>query len=138
MNARIESQLICAFMIKNKSLNIRIMNLLEQINRIERLDQLIRMKATGTPKQIAKRLNVSRSTLYNLLGFMKNQGVEIYYCSTYQSFCYKQEVYFCFGFTIEKVQLRRVKGGMQNIFCDFFGSPEFLDWGKVDLRQQRC
>ena len=36
-----------------------IMNLLTQIRRLERLDQLIRMKATGTPKELAKRMQVS-------------------------------------------------------------------------------
>jgi len=55
------------------------MNFLTQIRRLERLDQLIRMKATGTPKELAKRMQVSRSTLYNILEFIKMQGVEIYY-----------------------------------------------------------
>jgi len=74
------------------------MNLLTQIRRLERLDQLIRMKATGTPKELAKRLEVSRSTLYNILEFIKTQGVEVYYNAERQSFCYKTEVYFVLDF----------------------------------------
>lgn len=85
------------------------MNLLHQIKRIERIDQLIRMKATGSPKELAKRLEISRSTLYNILDFMKTQGVEIYYCAERQSFCYKKDVYFCFGFSVEKVKLNWIR-----------------------------
>lgn len=105
------------------------MNLLEQINRIERLDQLIRMKATGTPAQLASRLKISKRTLYNILDFIKRQGAEVYYCRTQQSFCYQKDVYFHFGFTVEKVHLRRIKGGEKY----FFGSAKFLHWGKVYL-----
>lgn len=104
------------------------MNLLKQIRRIERLDQLIRMKATGTPENLAKRLNISRSTLYNIIDFIKNQGVEIRYCSNRQSFYYEKDVHFYFGFSFDKVQLRGVVGGEQNIFLDFIVSPELLDY----------
>lgn len=114
------------------------MNLLHQIQRIERLDQLIRLKATGTPKELAKRLKVSRSTLYNILEFIKMQGVEVYYCSNRQSFCYKTEVYFCFGFSVEKVKLRQIQGGKGNNFWNFLRSPEFLDYEDLHLRYQRC
>ena len=109
------------------------MNLLHQIKRLERLDQLIRMKATGTPKELAKRFNISRSTLYNILEFIKMQGVEIYYSTERQSFCYKTEVYFCFGFSVEKVKLRQVQGGKGNHFWRFLERPEFLDCENLSL-----
>lgn len=109
------------------------MNLLKQINRIERIDQLIRMKATGTPKELAKRLNISRSTLYNILEFMKAQGVEIYYSSSKQSFCYKQEVFFYFGFSSQKMNLRGISGGNGYFFKSFLQRPELLDAPKVCL-----
>ena len=101
------------------------MNLLQKIRQIERVDQLIRLKATGTPKDFAKRLNVSKSTLYNILEFIKNQGVEIYYCPNRQSFCYKTDVYFCFGFSVEKVNLRQVKGGKGNCVLKFTSVQNF-------------
>ena len=100
------------------------MNLLKQINRIEQIDQLIRLKATGTPQELAKRLSISRSTLYNILDFMKSQGVEIYYSPTNQSFCYEKKVHFYFGFSLEKVRLRRIIGGKKLIFR----SPVLLDF----------
>lgn len=105
------------------------MNLLKQINRIERIDQLIRMKATGTPQELAKRLSISRSTLYNILEFMKSQGGKVYYCQTKQSFCYEKEVHFYFGFSPEKIKLKRVVGGKQI----FFRNPDLLDWEQLHL-----
>jgi len=114
------------------------MNLLTQIRRIERIDQLIRLKATGTPNNLAKRLTISRRTLYNILDFMKGQGAEIYYSTNQQSFCYKHEVYFYFGFSKEKKQLKQITGGRQYFFTNFTKSAEFLHYQSLDLYQQRC
>ncbi|MEM1124251.1 MAG: HTH domain-containing protein [Bacteroidota bacterium] len=113
------------------------MNLLTQIERLERLDQLIRLKATGTPEELAKRLKVSRSTLYNIFEFIKRQGVKVAYCAQRQSYYYETNTYFCFGFFTEKVQLKQVKGGQGNNYWDFLGSPEFLDCGSLILSHQR-
>lgn len=114
------------------------MNLLHQIKRIERLDQLIRMKATGSPQKLAQRMNISRRTLYNILEFMKTQGAEIYYCVDRQSFCYKKEVYFYFGFSLEKVKLKQIQGGKGNNFLEFWESAEFLHYKDLHLGNQRC
>ncbi len=43
----------------------------EQLNRFLRLDQLIRLKATGTPKELAKKIGVSESALYEYINEMK-------------------------------------------------------------------
>lgn len=40
------------------------MNLLNSINRVDQLHQLIQLQKTGTPKQLAVRLGVSRAKLY--------------------------------------------------------------------------
>jgi len=99
------------------------MNLMNQIRRIERLDQLIRLKSTGTPKELAQRLGISKKTLYNTLNFMKNEGAKIYFCTSRQSFCYEREVYFYFGFSFEKVRLKQIRGGKGISFfpeCNFF------------------
>lgn len=39
---------------------------------IHRVDQLILTKSTGTPKQLAKRLNISERTWYYLLDQLRN------------------------------------------------------------------
>lgn len=63
--------------------------------RIKHLDHLIKIKATGYPAQLAKRLNVSESTLYEHLAFMKGKGAPISYCKHRCSYYY--EIEGCFN-----------------------------------------
>jgi len=76
------------------------MTTLEKIGKIEQIDQLIRLKATGPPKQLAKRLGISESSLYELLLAMKNMDAPICYCRHRQSYYYEKKVKFHFGFWI--------------------------------------
>jgi Predicted transcriptional regulator len=46
----------------------------ELILRLERIDQFIRLKATGSPRQFASTLGISVSMLYNYLDLLKNLG----------------------------------------------------------------
>jgi predicted DNA-binding transcriptional regulator YafY len=73
------------------------MKLLEQLQRLERLDQLIRLKATGCADCLAQRMNLSRRTIYNLLDILKILGAEINYCALRQSYYYVNDVYFNFA-----------------------------------------
>ena len=43
------------------------MTFIEKIRLIERLDGLIRWKATGKPEDLASKLGVARSTVYELI-----------------------------------------------------------------------
>ena len=60
-------------------------------NRLEHIDRLIRMKGTGTPKQLADRLHISESLLYEYLSFMKDQGAPIVYSKLRQSYYYERQ-----------------------------------------------
>jgi predicted DNA-binding transcriptional regulator YafY len=74
------------------------MKFIEQLQRLERLDQLIRLKATGNAASLARRMGCSRRTIYHLLDILKALGAEIAYCNHRQSFYYTNEVYFDFTF----------------------------------------
>ncbi|MEO0900157.1 MAG: hypothetical protein AAFY71_27345 [Bacteroidota bacterium] len=74
------------------------MKLIETLERIERVDQLIRLKATGRPTELACRLGISESSLYNLIDKMRCMGAEIYFCPMKSSYCYKTDVRFIYGF----------------------------------------
>ena len=76
-------------------------NLLECIDKIEKLDALIRYENTGKPNELAAELNLSERHVYRLIGFMKNMGAEIIYCRYKQTYKYVNPVKFTFGF--EKV-----------------------------------
>ena len=87
------------------------MDILGKIYRIERIDQLIRMKATGTPVQLAKRLETSERTIYDIIKLMKKIGAPIYYCRYRKSYCYRKDVNFSFGFTLIKNETYKLKTG---------------------------
>ena len=63
----------------------------EYVNRIERLDRLIRMKATGTPDQLAERLGMSKRSVINYLNLMKENGAPIKFSYSRQSYFYDEE-----------------------------------------------
>jgi hypothetical protein len=76
------------------------MTLIDQIRRIERLDYLIRRRATGTPAELAKKLGMSKSQTYHYLKvFKENLEAPVFYSRQYQSYCYKINGRFNLGFT---------------------------------------
>ncbi|MFW5700683.1 MAG: ATP-binding cassette domain-containing protein [Cyclobacteriaceae bacterium] len=55
---------------------------------IERLHFLIKRKATGSPKELARKLSVSESSLYLIINNMKELGAPIAYNETRKSYIY--------------------------------------------------
>ena len=72
--------------------------IIKQIELIERVDQLIRLQATGSPDDLAYRLGVSKTKLYRIINTMKSLGAPIEYDIAIQSFVYAEAVGFTFGF----------------------------------------
>lgn len=72
--------------------------LTKQISLIERIDQLVRLHATGTPKELASRLNISKAKLYRVIDVMKELRAPIVYNIALQSFEYEEAVRFKCGF----------------------------------------
>ena len=61
---------------------------------IERIDQLIRLKATGTPQELSLKLELSERTVYRYVDEMKALGVPIEYDKNYGSYIYTRSVPF--------------------------------------------
>uniref|UniRef100_UPI0040485234 HTH domain-containing protein n=1 Tax=Roseivirga sp. TaxID=1964215 RepID=UPI0040485234 len=61
--------------------------MLKQIERIQRIHELIKKRATGTPKELALKLNLSERQIYNLLELMKALGAPITYSSKLYTYC---------------------------------------------------
>jgi hypothetical protein len=75
--------------------------------KLKRLDQMIRSKATGAPDDFAKHLGMSRSSLYEMLAFLKEEmKAPIIYDGYKPSYVYQYTPRFHLGFerleTIEK------------------------------------
>ncbi len=70
----------------------------KQIALIARMDQLIRLQATGAPLEFASRLNISKAKLYRIIDIMKEFNAPVAYDFSLQSFVYEEAVSFQFGF----------------------------------------
>ena len=69
------------------------------IKHVRRLTALIHQKATGSPVLLAKRLKISRSKLFSLLKFLREDyAAPIYYDNERQSYCFEQDGEFFIGF----------------------------------------
>ena len=66
------------------------MNFVKQLERYQKLHKLLEEENTGTPLQLAQKLNISRSHLYRLLGTFKDYGAAISYNRKQQTFYYTQ------------------------------------------------
>jgi biotin operon repressor len=59
---------------------------------MQKMDRLIRMKATGCPEEFAQKLNLSRSSLMENIHEMKALGAPISYCKYRKSYYYNSDV----------------------------------------------
>lgn len=67
------------------------MNFIAQIQMIRRLDALIRRKGTGTPEELASRLEISRATVFRHLDDLKTLGAPLKFSRDRQSYYYEEE-----------------------------------------------
>jgi len=65
--------------------------MIKYIDRLQRMNALICMKATGSPDQFAGKLGIRRSTLYQTLQEMRDMGVDIKYSCAGRSYYYADE-----------------------------------------------
>jgi biotin operon repressor len=97
------------------------MTFFEKITLIERVDQLIKLKGTGSSIELSSRLGISRSSLFELLDIMRSMGAEIDYCKHRKSYFYIEEKVLAIGF----VSKEKIKGGKKYLInfieSDFFG-----------------
>ena len=73
--------------------------MLKQAERIQRIHELIKRRATGSPLELASRLGISKRQLHNLLDLMKQMGAPIVYSTALCSYHYKYEVAWNMGFS---------------------------------------
>ena len=97
------------------------MALYNYLNRIERMDYLIRSKCTGSPKELAKKLNISERWLYIFLDELRTElDCPIRYDRKLRSYIYEKPGRVTIGFEteVDVEEMRRVSGGknLQNYF----------------------
>ena len=62
------------------------MKALEQLERLKRMNELIKAECTGTPDEFANLLNISRRQLYEYISYIKDLGVGIGYSKRLKTF----------------------------------------------------
>jgi len=50
---------------------------IKYINRLKAIDQLIKLKATGSPKELADKLGISERQIYKYISDLKELGAKI-------------------------------------------------------------
>jgi len=86
--------------------------------KLDRLDCLIRRKATGSPIDLAKRMGVSRSHLFRMLSFLRLQmKAPINYDRYISSYYYSYSPKFYLGFERDRfneTSMENISGGNED------------------------
>ena len=99
------------------------MNFIKQLERFQKLDTLIKTECTGTPMELANKLEISRSHLYRLIENLKDYGADICYSRKKLNFYYKKP--FNIGTilplnSLSVLKMEKIKGGFsQELFPSF-------------------
>lgn len=71
---------------------------LKYVSRLQRMDDLIARRASGSPEAFAQRMGLCRSELMNCLDELRQLGAEIAYCRSRQSYYYPEGKRLFVGF----------------------------------------
>lgn len=109
------------------------MAFMDTLRRLERLAHLINRKGTCIREDLARKLEVSVRTVDNLIQQLRDLcEVDIYFCSTRESYCFRAEVEIRFEFVVPRDCTGKVKGG-SGLIGDFLWPAEFLRRGGASL-----
>ena len=62
----------------------------DHLLQVRRLHEFIRTKSTGTPETLARRLDISRATVFRRLDDLKALGAEIEFCRSRMTYYYTE------------------------------------------------
>lgn len=93
--------------------------------RLQTIDYLIRIKGTGTPTHLARRLRISERTLFEFLKMMKELGAPIGYDRHQNSYYYTQKG----GFNVRFIRKEQPSSIVEN---EYASEKPFLD-RSIDL-----
>lgn len=91
------------------------MNIFDDLFLLQRIDHLVRTRATGSPTQLAARLNTSERKVYRLLGELRDQGFPIAYDKIADTYYYQDAVKIEFSILVGKTNLMAIRGGAKNV-----------------------
>jgi len=87
------------------------MRFFDKLRMIERIDHLIKIKATGSARDLAERIQISKSAVYDTIDLMKAMGAEIEYCTHRRSYYYQTDRVLALGY----VNKSKIYGGKNSM-----------------------
>ena len=87
------------------------MNIFEELFMLQQIDQLIRTRSTGSPKSLARRLDLSECSIYRLIDRLKGQGLPIAYDKSRQTYYYQEQVKWQVEFVVGSEKILSIRGG---------------------------
>ena len=99
---------------------------------LERLDGLIRRKATGDREALARRLGVSVRTVTNLKGELEDLGAEVQYDKSIESYVYCGGVNFNWAIVVGGTETEKTLGG-QKISSEKLDRAKYLPSYSISL-----
>ena len=98
------------------------MNRIEFLEKLAVLSKLIAEGRTGTPNELAERLRISRTVLYEIINELKLRGIEVKYSRSRCTFYYNNDVLVDIQISIKSLkeiddpdELKDISGGCN--FC---------------------
>jgi hypothetical protein len=79
------------------------MSIFEMVEKMNLFNRLVEEECTGTPRQLAKRLGMSRSALYVLMDELHSRDVDVRYSRKWQTYYYANSVSLEVRFTIKRL-----------------------------------
>lgn len=70
------------------------MSCIKYLERLKRIDRLIRSRATGSPSELASKLELSERSIFGYLNDLKALGAPILWSTTHQSYIYTEGTEF--------------------------------------------
>lgn len=130
--------LLClSFSVGNKAekTELKPMNIIDIKEELERVDRLVRLKATGSPKHLADKLQISERHVYRIINQLKEIGCPIYFDKDRCSYCYSTEGELILKFTnkLDNSVMSKIKGGgMENNF-NIISTDSTCQWITISL-----
>ncbi len=102
------------------------MKIFEYLEKIYILNKLVSQVNTGSPNELAERLQISRTTLYEIINELKSRDVCISYSRSRRSFFFSTSTTFEIEFKINKSndlpleELEAINGGFNLYYYHLF------------------
>jgi predicted DNA-binding transcriptional regulator YafY len=97
------------------------MDLTKYFDRLQRLHRLISKKATGSPAELAHKLDLSERAIFEYIRMMRELGGPIAFCPVRRTYYYEREVQFHFGFhELNEKEVKEIDGGSIDIIAEPF------------------